>query len=91
MCLGLGDGSPVPLPVDAAMTRSLTLHLSMSSEYTTWDRALALMTAGAIDPAAITTVYPLDDYQRAFADLAQRRVVKALLTPRPLAEVAEHA
>jgi threonine dehydrogenase-like Zn-dependent dehydrogenase len=49
------------------------------------------MATGAIDPAAITTVYPLDDHERAFADLAKRRIVKALLTPRPLTEVAEPA
>jgi hypothetical protein len=48
------------------------------------------MATGAIDPAAITTVYPLD-HERAFADLAKRRIVKALLTPRPLTEVAEPA
>jgi L-iditol 2-dehydrogenase len=90
VCLGLGDGTPVPVPLDDAMARSLTIHMSMSSEYTSWDRALALMAAGRLDAASITTVYPLEQYQRAFDDIAERSVIKALLAPRPLPEADRH-
>jgi L-iditol 2-dehydrogenase len=84
VCVGISGRPTVAVAVDEAMSRSLTVAFSMSSEYSTWDRALALMATGALDPVPLTTVYDLGDWEQAFADIEARRVVKALLTPRPL-------
>jgi len=79
-CLGIGGHGPSLVALDEAMSKSLSVHFSMSSEYSTWDRALRLMSAG-YDPEPLTKVYPLEDWAAAFADVAARRVVKAVIMP----------
>lgn len=83
VALGISGRATVPVALDEAMTRSLTLHLSMSSAPSAWDRALAALAGGAVDAEALTTAYRLLDWEQAFEDLADRRVVKALLCPDP--------
>jgi L-iditol 2-dehydrogenase len=80
VCLGIGGHGPGPVALDEAVSRSLTVHFSLSSEYSTWDRALRLMAAG-YDPEPLVRFYPLDEWAGAFADVAARRVVKAVLRP----------
>jgi threonine dehydrogenase-like Zn-dependent dehydrogenase len=72
----------VEVPWDLAMQRALDVSFSLSSSYTSWDGALALLATGAVDPAPLATVFPLDDWRAAFAAIADRSVVKALLDPR---------
>lgn len=79
--LGIASSATVPFPLNQAMYRALTVSFSMSSEYSSWDRALALMASGRYDPTPITKVYSLDDWQSAFHDVEKRRAVKALITP----------
>jgi L-iditol 2-dehydrogenase len=80
VCLGMGAGGVDEATLAGAMTRSLSIHFSMSSEYSTWDRALRLMAAG-YDPAPLVSPYPLDRWTEAFDDVAARRVIKAVLVP----------
>ncbi|RSM54911.1 alcohol dehydrogenase [Actinoplanes sp. ATCC 53533] len=80
VCLGIGGHGPGLVALDEAVSRSLTVHFSLSSEYSTWDRALRLMAAG-YDPEPLTRSYPLEDWADAFADVAARRVVKAVIMP----------
>jgi threonine dehydrogenase-like Zn-dependent dehydrogenase len=56
--------------------------MSMSSEYSSWDRALALMASGEYDPTPLTSLYSLDDWKSAFADVHSRKAVKAVITPQ---------
>jgi L-iditol 2-dehydrogenase len=79
--LGLSSQSEVTFDLNAAMTRSISIFMSMSSEYSSWDRALALMASGNYDPAAVTSLYSLDDWEKAFHDVENRSVVKAIITP----------
>jgi L-iditol 2-dehydrogenase len=81
VCLGLSGRPQVAFPADEAMRRALDVRFSMSSEYSTWDRALALLSSEAIDPQPLVTGYPLEAWEQAFGDLAARRVVKAALMP----------
>jgi len=81
VCLGLSGQPQIAFPADEAMRRALEFRFSMSSEYSTWDRALALLASGAVDPRPLVTGYPLEAWERAFQDLAERRVVKAALMP----------
>jgi L-iditol 2-dehydrogenase len=81
VCLGIGGRDSVAFPADEAMRRSLDIRFSMSSEYSAWDRALTLLATGALDPRPLVRLYPLEQWQAAFDDLAAEAVVKAALTP----------
>jgi L-iditol 2-dehydrogenase len=81
MCaLGVAAGD-VEFPYADAMHRALDLTFSLSSSPTAWDGALALMRSGAIDVEPLVTSFPLAAWEDAFAALARREVVKAVLTP----------
>jgi len=80
--LGISSTPTVPFALNNAMYRSLTISMSMSSEYSSWDRALALMASGSYDPTPLTSLYLLDDWKTAFADVHNRSAVKAVITPK---------
>lgn len=80
---GFADAPTVPFPLNAAMTKAVTLHMSMSSEYSAWDRALTLMASGAYDPRPLVAAFDLEDWEQAFSAVEAREVVKAVLTPGP--------
>jgi threonine dehydrogenase-like Zn-dependent dehydrogenase len=71
------------VPWDLAMQRALDVSFSLSSSWTSWDGALALLARGAVDPAPLATVFPLSEWEAAFQAIGARSVVKALLDPRP--------
>lgn len=79
--LGIASESLVDFPLNVAMYRALTVSFSMSSEYSSWDRALALMATGRFDPVPITRAYSLDDWETAFHDVERRVTVKPLISP----------
>jgi threonine dehydrogenase-like Zn-dependent dehydrogenase len=81
VCLGIGGRETVAFPADEAMRRSLDIRFSFSSEYSAWDRALALLATGAVDPRRLVRIYPLEEWRAAFDDLAVEAVVKAALSP----------
>jgi threonine dehydrogenase-like Zn-dependent dehydrogenase len=84
LCVLAVSGRPtLEVPWDLAMNRALDVSFSLSSSWSSWDGALALMARGAIDPTPLATVFPLDDWRDAFDALTERRVVKALLDPSP--------
>jgi threonine dehydrogenase-like Zn-dependent dehydrogenase len=83
MCVVAVSGRPtLDVPWDLAMNRALDISFSLSSSWSSWDGALALMASGALDPTPLATVFPLADWRAAFDALARRSVVKALLDPR---------
>ena len=83
LVLGVPDGPVAEVPWGVAMNRALDVVFSLSSSWSSWDAALALMARGALDPAPLATVFPLDAWQDAFAALAGRTAVKALIDPSP--------
>lgn len=85
--LGIASTETVPFNLNVAIYRALTISMSMSSEYSSWDRALALMESGAYDPIPLTSIYALDDWKTAFADVHSRRAVKALITPQDFSKL----
>jgi L-iditol 2-dehydrogenase len=87
--LGLSTTQEVSFALNAAMTRSISIHMSMSSEYSSWDRALAIMASGAYDPAVLTALYSLENWESAFHDVASRKVIKAVISPKDFAVVRE--
>jgi L-iditol 2-dehydrogenase len=81
--LGMSGRPTLEVPWDLAMQRALDVSFSLSSSYTSWDGALALLASGAVDPMPLASVFPLAGWEDAFAAIADRSVVKALLDPRP--------
>jgi len=79
--LGLASTPNVDFALNAAMYRSLSIQMSMSSEYSSWDRALALMASGKYDPSVLTSYYSIDDWESAFHDVEKRKVIKAVIYP----------
>jgi threonine dehydrogenase-like Zn-dependent dehydrogenase len=78
------SGRPaLSVPWDLAMQRALDVSFSLSSSYTSWDGALALLASATVDPDPLATVFPLVRWEDAFAAMQARGVVKALLDPRP--------
>jgi L-iditol 2-dehydrogenase len=88
LVLGVPDGTAVEVPWGVAMNRALDVVFSLSSSWSSWDAALALMARGAVDPAPLATVFPLHGWGDAFAALAARTAVKALIDP---SQTGDHA
>ncbi|HXW81530.1 MAG TPA: alcohol dehydrogenase catalytic domain-containing protein [Acidimicrobiales bacterium] len=84
VCVGFTETDHVLFPAREAMTLALDVRFSMSSEYSSWDRALTLLALGAVDPRPLVRAYPLEAWREAFGDLAARQVVKAVLRPGPV-------
>jgi L-iditol 2-dehydrogenase len=80
--LGMSGQETLEVPWDLAMQRALDVSFSLSSSWSSWDGALALLASGAVDPAPLASVFPLTGWAAAFAAIADRSVVKALLDPR---------
>jgi L-iditol 2-dehydrogenase len=81
--LGMSGRPTLAVPWDLAMQRALDVSFSLSSSWSSWDGALALLARGAVDPAPLATVFPLSEWEAAFQAIGARSVVKALLDPRP--------
>ncbi len=79
--IGVSGRESIEFPWDAAMFRALDVCFSFSSSYTSWDAALSLMRSGAVNVEPLTTVFPLNEWKKAFQSVEDRDVVKALLTP----------
>jgi L-iditol 2-dehydrogenase len=84
--LGMSGRPALEVPWDLAMQRALDVSFSLSSSWSSWDGALALLARGAVDPTPLATVFPLAGWRAAFQAIQDRTVVKALLDPRPDAE-----
>jgi threonine dehydrogenase-like Zn-dependent dehydrogenase len=78
--LGMADSAD-KFDTSLAMNKSASVIFSLSSEYSTWDRALALMASGAFDPAPLARTYPLERWVEAFDAVIARRVIKAMIIP----------
>lgn len=77
----------MPFAINTAIYRALTISMSMSSEYSSWDRALSFMASGAYDPTPLTSIYSLDDWKSAFTDVHSRKAVKAVITPQEFSKL----
>lgn len=79
--LGVSSVPTLEVPWGLAMNRALDVAFSLSSSWSSWDAALALMATGRVDPEPLATVFALSHWSEAFQALADRRVIKALLDP----------
>lgn len=80
--LGISTTPKIEFEMNTAIFRSLTISLSMSSEFSSWDRALAMMASGKYDPTPLTSIFSLDDWEKAFHSVESRTSVKAIISPQ---------
>jgi len=80
--IGLSGREEVAIPWDKAIVKAVRLICSMSSNWTSWERALSLMAGGKInvDPL-ITAAFELQQWQQAFEMLVNLDAIKILLKP----------
>ena len=80
--LGVSSAPTIEIPWGLAMNRALDVAFSLSSSWSSWDAALALMGTGKVDPEPLATVFSLSRWPDAFQALADRTAIKALLDPQ---------
>jgi L-iditol 2-dehydrogenase len=80
--LGITGEESISVPWDAALKKSAQLMWSLSSTWTSWERALSLMSTRKVEvDRLITRTFPLKDWKKAFGLLRNLEAIKILLTP----------
>lgn len=80
--IGLTGKKPVQLDWDKFQTKVATIIFNMSTFYTSWDRALSMLSLGKVNAkAVITHEFPLEDWEAAFEAVENLSALKAVLVP----------
>lgn len=73
---------PLGFSLDPLVQKAVTLQGTFSHLYSTWERALGLLSSGQIDLSPIVSgVYPLDEWEVAFEEMEAGNNVKSVLLP----------
>jgi L-iditol 2-dehydrogenase len=80
--IGLSGKDKLEFPWDQAQAKVCTITFNMSTQYTSWDRTIALIAAGKIPVARIISHRePLANWEQVFAAVEEQKALKALLIP----------
>jgi L-iditol 2-dehydrogenase len=80
--IGLSGKDKLDFPWDKAQAKVCTITFNMSTQYTSWDRTIALIATGKIPVAQIISHRePLANWEQVFADVEAQKALKALLIP----------
>jgi L-iditol 2-dehydrogenase len=80
--IGVAGEPVISVPWDVAMLKSCKIYFTFSSDYTSWERVLAMMAAGEIKARPlITEILPVERWEEAFGKLLEGEAVKILLEP----------
>jgi L-iditol 2-dehydrogenase len=71
---------PYGYPLDMLVAKAVELHGSFSHTWPTWERVLRLLGKGRLRPGGALRVYDFANWEAAFSDMADRAVLKAVLT-----------
>ncbi len=71
---------PYGRPLDMLVSKAVELHGSFSHTWSTWERVLRLLGKERLRPTGALRVYDFADWQAAFSDMADRTVLKAVMT-----------
>ena len=73
---------PMDFSLDPMVRNAVHLQGSFSHNYAIWERVIALLASGKLDPTLIVgRVEPLTGWQVCFEEMAEGKIVKALLQP----------
>ncbi len=80
--LGITGTDALSFAWDAALKKAVHLTFSFSSTWTSWERALSMMSTGKVnlDPL-ITETFPLNEWEKGFDLLERLEAIKVLLIP----------
>jgi L-iditol 2-dehydrogenase len=78
--IGLTGKDSIEFPWDTAMYKVIDLHFNMSSSYNGWNTAIKLLGDSKlkVNPL-ITSIEPLENWEKAFDDIQKGRALKVLL------------
>lgn len=80
--IGLSGLDHISFPWDTAAKKACKIVFNMSTGFTCWDRAIAMMASGAINASLlISDVFSLTEWKEAFEKVETKQAVKALLIP----------
>jgi L-iditol 2-dehydrogenase len=80
--IGMSGRDQVSFPWDAAIWKMCTIIFNLSTGYSSWEKAIGLITSGKIDVSrVITHRLPLANWQEAFTAADRGEALKALLVP----------
>ena len=80
--IGLTGGKTVEVPWDKFAFRVVDLIFNLSTEYTSWDRSIALIASGQVPAQRLVTHrVPIDEWQTAFDDMENLNAIKGLIIP----------
>jgi len=73
---------PLNFSLDPLVQKAVKLQGSFSHNYAIWEKVIALLASGRLDPAPLVgRVEPYTRWQRAFDEMASGEIVKAVLRP----------
>jgi len=80
--IGLHGDEAVKFPWDKAMFKVCDLYFNLSTNYTSWDRTIALVASGKIPAGEIISHRePLRNWRSVFDDIENLKALKAVLIP----------
>ncbi len=80
--IGLTGKSTIPFPWDKAAFKVCDLFFNLSTSYTSWDRTIHLVAAGALPiDKVISHRMRLSEWDQAIAEIDAQRALKVLLIP----------
>lgn len=80
--IGITGKEKIAFPWDKAVFKACDIHFNLSTSYTSWDRALYLLSGKKINiDAIITHREPLENWEKVFEDIENKRGIKGLLFP----------
>ncbi len=80
--IGLTGKPEITFPYDQAMFKAITLFFNLSTSYTSWDRAIQLLSSGKIETAALITHRGgLDRWPEFFTALEEKKGIKGIFVP----------
>lgn len=75
---------PLNFSLDSLVAKAARLQGSFSHNYTIWEKVIALMDSGILDPLPLVgRVEPLAGWRACFDEMAEGRIVKGVLKPQP--------
>ena len=73
---------PLGFSLDPLVQKAVRLQGSFSHNYRIWEKVIALMASGRLDPSPLVgRVAPLKDWQTCFEEMAAGKIVKGVLKP----------
>ena len=73
---------PLGFSLDPLVQKAIRLQGSFSHNYPIWEKVIALLASGQLDPSPLVgRVAPLEDWRTCFEEMASGKIVKGVLKP----------